>query len=60
VIPERKSQHMNTFTTIGLPAWQVNMIAWKRRSRKRFNRLISNAQRLSIRLFTSQRRLEGC
>ena len=35
-MPERKSQRMNTFTTIGLPAWQVNMIAWKCRPRKRF------------------------
>jgi hypothetical protein len=57
-MPERKSQHMNTFTTIGLPAWQVSMIAWKRRSRKRLNRLISHAHRLSIRLFTPQR-LQG-
>jgi MoaA/NifB/PqqE/SkfB family radical SAM enzyme len=41
-------------------SWRVNIMAWKRRSEKRLNRLISNAQQLSIRLFTSQRRLGGC
>jgi hypothetical protein len=53
-----RANNMNTIPTIGLPMWRVSMIAWKRRSGKRLNRLISRAHRLSMRLFISQR-LQG-
>lgn len=53
-----RANNMNTISIIGLPIWRVSMIAWKRRSGKRLNRLISRAHRLSMRLFISQR-LQG-
>ena len=53
-----RANKMSTIPTIGLPMWRVSMIAWKRRSGKRLNRLISRAHRLSMRLFISQR-LQG-
>jgi hypothetical protein len=58
--PEERANHMNTVTTTGLAMWRVSLIAWKRRSGKRLNRLISGAHGLSRRLFTLQRRFERC
>ena len=42
---------MNAIKTVGLPMWQVSMIAWKRRSEKRLTQLISGARGMSLRLF---------
>jgi glycerol kinase len=53
-----RANNMNAIPIIGLPIWRVSMIAWKRRSGKCLNRLISRAHRLSMRLFISQR-LQG-
>lgn len=42
---------MNPVKTVGLPMWRVGMIAWKRRSEKRFSRLIRSVDGFLIRLF---------
>jgi hypothetical protein len=46
---------MNAIKTVGLPMWQVSMIAWKRRSEKRLMLLISDARGMSLRLFAWMR-----
>jgi hypothetical protein len=42
---------MNAIKTVGLPMWRVSMIGWKRRSEKRFIRLIRSVDGFLIRLF---------
>ena len=42
---------MSAIRTVGLPMWQVSMIAWRRRSEKRLNQLIGDVYGVSIRLF---------
>jgi len=46
---------MNAIKTVGLPMWQVSMIAWRRRSEKRLIQLIGDVHGVSIRLFAWMR-----
>ena len=48
---------MNSVETVGLPMWRVGMIAWKRRSEKRFIRLMRNVDGFLMGLLGFARRI---